>query len=596
MTKVVILGTHAGTIIMYSLAHGDIVKRLEGVHTLPIVDFILNKAGTKGYSISEDNYIVEWDIEEGHEIAKWKSDAKNIRRLKLSHNETKLATAGHTISLWDLAERKVVKKYTGHASSVLNIVFSQHDDILVSIAEDDRYINVWDAQTTNTNTNNIATLVLEDNVTHINFSSIQPSVLAVSEDGTCGIWEHASINNNNNRQTNGGPPRRKLMRGAMTRPADTVISVIASQDEVTKIPIISARFVSDNDGRSVMIARGSSIKPIFEVVRYINEETGTILDNIVLSRQLITNYLMDESSMANENLKKTNKSYNEHHVKVMGNTDFTPKNPSMAVEHIDDDINPEELTLEQRLEAIEMEGDEENNEEDDEEVEKEQTSDSKKSTKKRNNNNKKSVKMPAAQSLKTVLVQALHSNDTVLLEGCLQHRNQELIETTIRRLPTSYVIPLLLQLIDLFQENPARTQSIMNWIKPTLRIHTAYLMTVPDLVGKLSNFYQAMDTHTRALPKLLSLEGRLKVINAQIDVRSHTLGTLIQHSIKDEKPKHVYVEQVSDDEAEKLDDMVDEVLLEDEDMDMNDDDSEEDSDSDEDGFEADETISDSDEE
>lgn len=68
MTKVVILGTQSGTIVMYSLAHGDIVKRLEGVHTLPIVDFVLNKAGTKGYSISEDNYIVEWDIEEGHEI------------------------------------------------------------------------------------------------------------------------------------------------------------------------------------------------------------------------------------------------------------------------------------------------------------------------------------------------------------------------------------------------------------------------------------------------------------------------------------------------------------------------------------------------
>jgi U3 small nucleolar RNA-associated protein 5 len=156
----------------------------------------------------------------------------------------------------------------------MGLVFSQQDDILVSFAEDDRYINVWDAQTNNTNTNSITALTLEDNTQHIHFSSVEPSVLAVSEDGTCGVWQNAastlSIRN--------GPPRRKIMRGAMTRSADTNISVTASQDDETRIPIISARFVSDYNGRSIMIARGSSIKPMFEVVVCCMKKTRLSID------------------------------------------------------------------------------------------------------------------------------------------------------------------------------------------------------------------------------------------------------------------------------------------------------------------------------
>ncbi|KAI8339025.1 WD40-repeat-containing domain protein [Chlamydoabsidia padenii] len=535
LSKVVILGTQSGSIVMYSLAHGDIVKRLENVHTQPVTDFILNKAGTKGYSIAEDNYIVEWNIEEEQEIGKWKADAKNVRRLKLSHSETKLATAGHTISLWDIAEKKVIKKYTGHASAVVGMNFSHQDDILVSFAEDDRYINVWDTQTNNTNTNSITALTLEDNAQHINFSAIEPSVLAVSEDGTCGIWQNASAAGS----VRNGPPRRKMMRGAMTRSPDTIISVVASQDDQTRIPILSARFVSDYDGRSVMIARGSSIKPMFEVVPYINEESGAILETISLSRQLVTNYLMDDSSLAASNLKKTSKLYDESKVKVVGNTDYTIQAPSM-VEN-DTETNSTDLTIEQKLKAMEMA--EEN---DDNTISTDSKTRKKKPT-------KAGTATPSSQSLQTALVQALHSKDTALLEGCLGQRNPDIIITTVRRLPTAYVIPLLLQLIDKFQEKPIRAQEIMDWIKPVLQIHTAYLMTVPDLVGKLSNFYQAMDTRVSVLPKLMCLNGRLDIVNTQIDARTHKLGSLSQHTIKDEKPRSIYVEQVSDDEAEQMD-------------------------------------------
>lgn len=217
----------------------------------------------------------------------------------------------------------------------------------------------------------------------------------------------------------------------------------------------------------------------------------------------------------------------------------------------------DDLTIEQKLEAMEM-ADESNDS---------KHMDDNKAKKKRS----KTKAILSTQSLQSALVQALHSNDTALFEGCLRQRSPEVIATTVRRLPTSYVIPLLLQLIDKFQEKPTRAQEIMDWIQPVLQIHTAYLMTVPDLVGKLSNFYQAMDTRLSVLPKLMTLNGRLDIVNAQIDLRTHTLGSLSQHTSKDEKPKSIYVEQVSDDEAEQLDQSDDDSMDEINGMDLDDD-------------------------
>ncbi|KAI9023879.1 WD40-repeat-containing domain protein [Phycomyces nitens] len=531
LNKVVALGTNTGTVVMYSLVHGAIVKRLAGAHTMPILDFILNKTGTKGYSLAEDNYIVEWDIEQEKEVKKWKADVKNARRLKLSHDETRLATAGHTISLWDLSSLKVVKKYTGHASGVTQLAFSHQDDILVSSAEDDRYINVWDAQLTNDNTNNLTSLTLENNVAHIDFSETETSVLAVSEDGLVGIWQNASSPTSASASSG---PRRKIIR-SMTRPADANIKVVSSQKEDLTIPIIAARYVSDANGKAVMIARGSSVKPVFEVVPYVNEETGALLDDIVLNRQVINNFLMDDVSIAANNLKTTRKAYDESSVLVVGSTDFAIRGPKVhdsnevsAGNTLEDTLdNAEEPSIEQKLQQMN--------------VEEGQTTTTPKKTATRK------IVAPSAGSLQHVLLQALHSSDVQLLEACLSHTRTDIVHRTVQRLPANYVIPLLLQLISKFQEKPSRGRSLLIWINAVLILHTAYLMTVPDLVNKLANFYQALDARLDVFPKLLSLRGRLDMVQSQIDTRS-------RHAVDNKQAEeahqalNVYVEEESDDE------------------------------------------------
>ncbi|KAI8148900.1 WD40-repeat-containing domain protein [Fennellomyces sp. T-0311] len=538
-TKVVALGTNTGAIVIYSLAHGSVVKRLTNAHTTPVADFVLNKAGTKGYSVAEDNYIVEWDIVEEKEKTKWKANEKSVRRLALSHDESKLAVAGHTISLFSLNDHKTFKKFTGHASAVKELRFSYQDDILVSIADDDRYVNVWDAQSTNGNTNNLTALTIENNVMHIDFSESAASVLAVSEDGTVGVWQNAS-----SPAMSSGPKNRRKVARATTKQPDSTITVVSSTSDDEVIPIISASFVADNDGKSIMIARGSSIKPSFEVVGYFNDESGAVLDNIVLTRQAIVNNLISSGSVAANNLKTTQKSYNEASVKVIGNTDFAIRNPTAE----DGTEVSAEPSIEQKLNEMGVD----------------ETKDEAGKKKKSNG-----ISAPSVGSLQQVLVQALHSNDKDLLRACLIHEKPEVVRTTVQRLPTAYVIPLMLQLIARFQGSPSRGAGLLEWIKAVLMIHTTYLMTVPDLVSQLANFYQALDARLAVFPKLLALRGRLDLIQNQIDTRSrykedNEIGVA-----------GVYVEEDSDEEAEQEDEVAmsedEEYISEDEDEEMMDD-------------------------
>ncbi|KAI9288627.1 WD40-repeat-containing domain protein [Umbelopsis sp. AD052] len=558
--KVLALGLQNGSIAIYSPVHGRIVKTLAGSHTLPINDFVFNQAGNFGYSVSEDHHVVEWDIEEGREISKWKADSKSIKKLALNHSETKLATAGHTINIWDLATKKISKKFTGHASAITNVLFGANDDICVSIAENDRYVNVWDCSSQSDDSGNITALTMDNDIVHVDISSTDNTVLALSEDGITGIWQNASSPTSASAASSGPKSKRKIR--STTRQPDSSIKVVSSDDESSTIPILMTAFMSGSDKDFVIIARGSTIKPAFETVRVL-DASGSLSQDIVLTRQNVNGYLVDKSSLAASNLKTTQKKYDESSVTVLGNTDFAISNPGMAQDEEDDeDSNQNEPSIEQKLSGLAVEESGAGN-----------------NTGAQNGKPNKYA-TPSASSLQQMLVQALHSNDTQLLEACLTYSNPEIIRNTVRRLPTTFVIPFLQQIVDKFQERPNRGKALLEWIKAILLIHTAYLMTVPDLVGKLSNFYKALDARLGVFQKLLGLHGRLDLVMSQIDMRS-------QYAQEDttNEPINVYVEE--DEEEEFEDEMIGEEDDEDDGDMMEYDDEDEDEDEEDDDLDED---------
>ncbi len=80
--------------------------------------------------------------------------------------------------------------------------------------------------------------------------------------------------------------------------------------------------------------------------------------------------------------------------------------------------------------------------------------------------------------MQQILVQALHSNDKALLLTVLEQRDLGIINNTVKKLPTKYVVPFLEKAIARFQEKPRTGMHILQWIKAVLLFHMTYLMTV----------------------------------------------------------------------------------------------------------------------
>jgi len=87
------LGTENGDIEIYSLTHGDVIKRLQGGHNSKVVDFVFSDNSKKGYSIGTDGYIVEWDINNGIEMNKWLSGVDFVTKLNISKDDKTLYVA-----------------------------------------------------------------------------------------------------------------------------------------------------------------------------------------------------------------------------------------------------------------------------------------------------------------------------------------------------------------------------------------------------------------------------------------------------------------------------------------------------------------------
>ena len=173
---------------------------------------------------------------------------------------------------------------------------------------------------------------------------------------------------------------------------------------------------------------------------------------------------------------------------------------------------------------------------------------------------------PQAHSLLQLLVQALHSDDSQLLEECLAQTNETIVRNTVKRLPTSYVVPFLTQVVDRFEAKPSRGIELTVWIRFVLLLHTSYLMTVPDLMKHLSGLYQLIDTRLSAFKKLMKLSGRLDLVLSQIAERGETGNAATFDDLQEAQA--VYEEEDTDsDENDDTFDYEDEAADDDDDED-----------------------------
>lgn len=152
--------------------------------------------------------------------------------------------------------------------------------------------------------------------------------------------------------------------------------------------------------------------------------------------------------------------------------------------------------------------------------------------------------LPSGISLGTVLTQSLRTNDLNLLETCFLVKDLSIVRATIERLESHLATMLLQRLAERLHSRPGRAGSLMVWIQWTLIAHGGYLASQPELMKKLASLYRVVKERANSLQPLLSLKGKLDMLEAQMTLRKSMQAQARSRFAPDEENEEgvIYVE------------------------------------------------------
>jgi len=160
---------------------------------------------------------------------------------------------------------------------------------------------------------------------------------------------------------------------------------------------------------------------------------------------------------------------------------------------------------------------------------------------------------PSGASLGIVLTQALKTNDVASLETCLHTSDINTIRATIQRLDSPLAGTLLEKLAERLHRRPGRAGSLMVWVQWTLVTHGGYLATQPSVIKKLAELTRVIDERSKSLQPLLSLKGKLDMLEAQMTLRRSMQDQRQRDDDEDDDEGIIYVEgEESEDEEMQL--------------------------------------------
>lgn len=262
--------------------------------------------------------------------------------------------------------------------------------------------------------------------------------------------------------------------------------VMPKKDQDTEgVDILSACFL---DASHILLVRGNLLQPRFEKITF--RDRNEMIKRIQLEGTCSANLVPDNSEDKTATTTTEVTVVNDHET----NMPARPRTDQPLIAKKDD------ISLEEKLEQLEA-------------------------AKKKAKNpvfvpSMEEKNAPSADSIGVILLQALQSDDDQLLETCISVGDITMIQRTVERLPSEYILPFLNTIIRKFQMSPNRASDLMPWIQTVVMLHTSFLMTIPDLnVTSLSGLYQTVDSRLSTYPKLLKLSGRLDLLLSQISYR-----------------------------------------------------------------------------
>ncbi|KAL8839791.1 MAG: hypothetical protein Q9170_001602 [Blastenia crenularia] len=159
--------------------------------------------------------------------------------------------------------------------------------------------------------------------------------------------------------------------------------------------------------------------------------------------------------------------------------------------------------------------------------------------------------LPSGMSLGTVLTQSLRTNDVSLLETCLHVHDHAIVRATIERLDSSLASTLVQKLAERFHSRPGRAGSLLIWIQWTMVAHGGYLASQPGAMKTLAALHRVISERARSLPLLLSLKGKLDMLESQMNLRAsmHARSKAQITADEDDEDNVIYVEGQEEDDS-----------------------------------------------
>ncbi|KAF7367334.1 U3 small nucleolar RNA-associated protein 5 [Mycena sanguinolenta] len=580
--EVVLLGLSDGTILFFSPTHGRVMRTLShSTSTAAILSVVLTETGDSvptTWTSGADGAIRLWNAQKNDILGSWKNDdripySSMAIRPTSEGDRVDVLVANHSIRLLStnpdtLTEKPTqISTFTGHASSVKQLQWDASQippTRFMSMAEGDRIVSVWQTpEGSTTEGKMVASVQLDSDARAISLSvsssasSERQNLLTLTASGKISIF----------------PIPTELVPPASSSRTQHKVSTLLPRSNLSVSTkkgssgsqVVDASFAVGVVGHIRVARIVGGVRPVFDLVQYLDDK-GDFIPEVVIED--VKAGLINESQSATT----PNRRYTESgSVAVRSGAELgqDEEMDDIARNAIDGelDVDLAELSLGQRLTALSGDARPVASSDSDDEA---HTQKSKAPRKGQGDASTQDVSFVPASSLTRTLIQALHSSDTKLLETCLAHSDQALIRNTVRRLPPQLAVPLITACVERLGRgaragnmkgggggaSSQRATTLIMWVKTVLTVHSGHLMTMPDLVARLSGLHATLSSRLALQDTLLSLSGRLDMVLSQIEMRSSAApATLAPRKTTQAQGKGVtrYVEGESADEDEQMD-------------------------------------------
>lgn len=461
-TEVIVLGTSTGQILVYSPASNSIINKYVEFGTVQVASLCTRTPGVVA-ALFADQTLVDIDLNTGANST-GTAPVDGVCMLSFNSQLIIANTAPHLV-----ADGEVRTSFMGFASNIKQLV-SIDSHHFAAVAED-RQILVYNIK----NPAPVNTLVCPSvSAVSISVSIDAEGLAAVTEDGQVHVFSDILTPMSDK----SGKKGRAFAHSTPKFAIDVNVSGKHVLVQLTKFA----------DDFLTLVWPEQGTVPVFDRVKW--RDDGVRTEPLVLNRDAA-------APLAHENLVEgrdpaTAPAYAETSASIVSGEN---------VAHLSDDE-----TLADRLDALEKTA----------QPKQKQTTTSQ-TLRSRRTDLQQQLEQPG--TFATVLSQALTMNDKQLVEICLEEKNTTTIRTSIAKLEPQRAAALLEHLATTMARSQNRSDTLLQWVRYTVVIHGGYLVTVPNLLKTLASLHSALTAKAAALPKLLSLLGRLELLEEQLEVR-----------------------------------------------------------------------------